>query len=632
MLTRMDMRGRFLLVGWAMLWLGNISPIVAQPSEISFQRHVLTTRWDADVQSTNAHPEYPRPIMSRPDWLCLNGNWDLAITGKSQTNRITTYTNKILVPFPVESQLSGIHRLFTEMQRLWYRRYFTIPEEWKGQRVLLHFEAADWKTTVWVNGKRLGTHKGGYDRFTFDITDALNPHGSQEIVVSVTDPSDSGFQPLGKQMLHPRPPFFSAISGIWQTVWLEPVPPTSIKSLKLVPDIDSGVLKVTVLGRGPTNNVTVEAEAWDGKKQISNTKAALAEEFQLSIPHAKLWSPSNPFLYNLKVTLKKDGKKVDEVTSYFGMRKISVAKDEDGYPKLLLNDKPLFELGVLDQGYWPDGIYTAPSDKAIQSDIETMKELGFNMCRKHVKVEPDRWYYWCDKLGILVWQDMPNGDQPATSQHKEIKRSPESAHDFEHELKRMIQGRGNHPCIVMWLPFNQGWGQYDTVRITHLIKKLDPSRLVADVTGWYDMGVGDVRSLHQYPGPASPAHDGKRAWVMGECGGLGLRISDHLWGGIVQWNTTFFQTSEQLTAAYDGLITNLKTMKDKEGLAAAVVTQWTDVERELNGFLTYDRAVIKMPVDKIRKYNALLTGASTTTFQPDDELTNFSTAKHITSR
>jgi beta-galactosidase/beta-glucuronidase len=541
--------------------------------------------------------------MLRSGWLNLNGQWDFGITPLTQTNA-DAFPGQILVPFPVESTLSGAkHPLVTERQRMWYRRQFSIPKGWQGQRVLLHFGAVDWETKVWVNGRGLGVHQGGYDSFNFDITDALKLDGEQQIVVSVFDPTDSGAQPRGKQMQHPRQPFFSACSGIWQTVWLEPVPVGYIDSLKLVPDIDAGVLKVTVQGCGQTNDVTVEAIALDGDSEAAHVSARIGEGFQIPISNAKLWSPDNPFLYNLKVTLLHDGKKLDSVTSYFGMRKISIAKDESGFPQMMLNNQRLFQLGPLDQGYWPDGIYTAPTDEALRYDIEVMKQFGFNMCRKHVKIEPERWYYWCDKLGLLVWQDMPNGDYPATVEQKEIKRQPEVARQFEQELGQMIGQRGNHPCIVMWILFNQGWGQYDTARITSLCKEQDTSRLIISASGWHDMNTGDVASFHKYPVPMGVQNDGKRACVVGECGALALVMPGNLWGGIGRWNTTYFKDPERLAGGYTNLISDLMVLKNKAGLSAAVITQLTDVEAELDGFVTYDRAIIKMPVQAIRAMN-----------------------------
>jgi beta-galactosidase/beta-glucuronidase len=583
---------------------------VAGAAPASFERQPLVTKWAKEV-STNGNAEYPRPTMVRTDWQSLNGEWDFTIQPRSQTHA-DTFTNTILVPFPVESVLSGTGvKSVTEDQRLWYRRKFKLAQEWKGQRVLLHFEAVNWETKAWLNGHELGVHQGGYDRFSFDITDALKPDGEQELMVLVVNPTDAGSQPRGKQMLHPKEPFFHASSGIWQTVWLEPVPAVSIESLKLVPDIDAGELKVTAFARGETNHLTVEAVALDGGKEIGRATGAVGESFKIAIPNAKLWSPENPFLYDLKITLSCDGKAVDEVKTYFGMRKISVAKRENDFPRLMLNNKIYFQFGPLDQGYWPDGIYTAPNDAALRSDIETMKQLGFNLCRKHVKIEPERWYYWCDKLGLLVWQDMPNGDQTASEQQKEIQRTPESARQFEAELKQMIRQHENHPSIVTWVAFNQGWGQYDTARIASLIKQWDPSRLVIGASGWNDLGIGDVRALHcySYPRTTRPVQDGKRPSVLGEFGALGLIVPGHTWGAAGQWNVTYFFNPDKLLAAYEDLVAELKSQKVKHGLSAAVITQLTDVETELDGFLTYDRAVVKMPAEKIRQANEFLINA-----------------------
>ena len=560
------------------------------------------TIWAKEVSQANAHPEYPRPGMVREDWLNLNGQWDFDITFRNQTNA-TSWTHKIIVPFPAESILNVSRRIISEQQRLWYRRKFSVPPTWDGRRILLHFEAVDWETEVSVNGQKQGNHRGSYDEFSFDITDVLKAKGEQEVVISVSDPSEAGFEPRGKQMFHPRPPFFSAASGVWQTVWLEPVASNSIDSLKIVPDIDGSAVKLEVKARGQTNGILVEAFALDGEKEVARTMAPVGQTLQLAIPNAKLWSPDTPFLYNLKVALLRDSQKVDEVGGYFGMRKISVAKDESGFPQLMLNNQRLFQLGPLDQGYWPDGIYTAPTDDALRNDIEVMKRLGFNMCRKHVKIEPERWYYWCDKLGLLVWQDMPNGDRAAGAKEKEIQRKPESSAQFELELRRMMVGRGNHPCIVMWIAFNQGWGQYDTARITSMIKELDPSRLVLGASGWNDMGGGDVRSLHQYPGPARPEHDGKRACVLGECGALGLAVPGHLWGGQGHWNTAYLQTPDELTQRYSLLISQIQRLAETNGLSGAVITELTDVETELDGFMTYDREVMKTPEAKVREIN-----------------------------
>ena len=580
------------LIGAVLLWAHVTRAWQLDPS-------AYVTRWASEVSPTNAHPEYPRPMMTRPDWLNLNGLWECGLTRGTDA---PSFTGQILVPFPIESPLAGERRTLNEFERFWYRRTFTIPPGWQGRRVLLHFDAVNWESEVWINGQEIGTHKGGYDQFSFDVTEMLRPGQEQELTVAVRNPSDAGPQPRGKQMLRPRPPFYRTSSGIWQTVWLEPVAETSIEALHLAPELDKRTLSIEVSGRGNTNMAVVEAIAYVQGKEISRAKGRVGESFQLRIRNVRPWSPEDPFLYDLKVILSEKGRKVDEVSSYFGMRKVSVAKGADGHPRLYLNDKPYFELGVLDQGYWPDGLYTAPNDEALRSDAKLIRDLGFNLCRVHVKVEPERWYYWCDKLGILVWQDMPNGDDAATPQKKEINKDPKSARQFETELSRMIAGHWNHPSILIWIPFNQGWGQYDTVRITELVKKLDPSRLVIDASGWNDFGVGDVRSLHQYPGPAPLEEDGHRACVIGECGGLGMAVSGHLWSVMTYWNTTVFDSSDALAAGYESLAARLRD-EEGPGLSGAVVTGLTDVESECDGFITYDRAILKMPEAKVKLAN-----------------------------
>jgi len=493
-----------------------------------------------------------------------------------------------------------------EENRLWYRRAFKVPTKWASQRVLLHFGAVDWDATVWVNGKQVGTHRGGYDPFTFDITEALKPTEWQEIVISVWDPTDAGTQPRGKQVKEPRGIWYTAVTGIWQTVWLEPVPQTYIESIKIVPDIDSESLSVMAACPEPAADYNVEVQVEDGWSTKAKAKGKAGERIVLNVRKPKLWSPDSPFLYDLKVTLK-DGKdkKVDAVSSYFGMRKIEVKKDEAGINRLFLNNEVWFHFGPLDQGWWPDGLYAAPSDKALRYDIEVLKKLGCNMLRKHVKVEPARLYYWCDKLGLMVWQDMPNGDRHIGRQGDDIERSVESATQFELELKRVIEAFHNHPCIVMWVPFNEGWGQYDTARIVAFIKGLDATRLVNQASGWTDRGVGDVHDIHRYPGPAAPPTEENRAAVLGEFGGLGLPVKGHTWQDEKNWGYRSYETREELTTAYVGLIDNLRLLIG-DGLCAAVYTQTTDVEIEVNGLMTYDRAMIKMDARKAGAANKRL--------------------------
>ena len=561
----------------------------------------LKTRWAKDVSPENAHPEYPRPQMVRQDWLKLNGLWDLAITGKDAKR--ATFQTQILVPFPVESALSGVMRPVSENDRIWYRRDFEVPNKWKGRRVLLHFGAVDFEATVWVNGKEIGQHRGGYDAFSFDITDALNPSGPNELTVTAWDPTDAGTQPRGKQVRKPNGIWYTSTSGIWQTVWLEPVNAAYITGLEITPDLDSSAVTVHPTTTPMLGVCMVEMTIRDGRKVVYTASITAGGRITMPVKKARLWSPEDPHLYSLVVSLKLGNRTIDKVESYFGMRKTSLGKDEKGFTRLMLNNKPYFQFGPLDQGFWPDGLYTAPTDEALRYDIEMTKKLGFNLARKHVKIEPDRWYYWCDKLGLLVWQDMPSGDKYISPKAPDITRTPESAKEYEQELTALVRGRGNHPCIVMWVPYNEGWGQWDTARIVAMIKKLDPSRLVDNTSGWSDRGVGDVNDMHKYPGPGSPEPEANRAVVLGEFGGLGLPVRGHTWQSEKNWGYRSFTDAESLTAAYVDLAAKLFPLIDEKGLSAAVYTQTTDVEVEVNGLMTYDRELVKMNLEKVAAAN-----------------------------
>jgi len=561
----------------------------------------LMTKWAKDVSPNKVHPEYPRPQMVRNRWQNLNGLWDYAITPKDAPAP-AEYEGEIMVPFPVESALSGVMKPVSENKKLWYRRRFEVPGTWKDKQILLHFGAVDWKMAVWINGQKAGEHKGGYDSFAFDITDALDDAGTQEIVVSVWDPADAGTQPRGKQVRRPRGIWYTSVTGIWQTVWLEPVPEAHIKSLKIVPDIDAHTVSVTVMCSDNAKGHSIEAKVkyrwWPWPKGKGAGEPGMPIVIPIKKP--KLWSPKSPFLYDLSVTLKSNNTKVDSIDSYFGMRKISLGKDEKGLTRIMLNNEFVFQIGLLDQGWWPDGLYTAPTDEALKYDIEVTKKLGFNLARKHVKIEPDRWYYWCDKLGLLVWQDMPSGDKYIDPGEPDFERGAASAEQFESELKGLIDNFYNHPSIVVWVPFNEGWGQYDTERIAKLIKELDPTRLVDSASGWADRRVGDMHDIHSYPGPASPEPEAGRAIVLGEFGGLGLPVSGHTWQDEENWGYRSYKNPDELTAAYEELIKKLFPMIAK-GLSAAVYTQTTDVEVEVNGLMTYDRALIKMtPAEVVR--------------------------------
>ncbi len=562
----------------------------------------IMTEWAKNVRPDSVLPEYPRPQMVRENWQNLNGLWDYAITAK-EANPPASFDGKILVPFPVESALSGVAKTVGGKNKLWYGRTFKVPSAWQGKRVILRFGAVDWETIVWVNGKQVGSHKGGYDAFSFDITGALEGAGPQKLTVSVWDPTDQGTQARGKQVANPGGIMYTAVTGIWQTVWLEPVPDAYIDSFKIVPDIDAGQAAIDISLVGDARDYTVEVMAKDGAMTKSRTKAGAHQQIILPVKDPKLWSPDSPFLYDLVLTLKdRNGKKMDEVKGYFGMRKISVGKDKAGITRIMLNNEFVFQFGPLDQGWWPDGLYTAPTDDALRYDIELTKKLGFNMARKHVKTEPDRWYYWCDKLGLLVWQDMPSGDKFIGPNEPDIQRTKESSAQYKLELQRLITGYWNHPSIIIWVPFNEGWGQFDTAGIAAFVKKLDPSRLVNSVSGWADRSAGDMHDIHIYPGPAMPEPEANRAAVLGEFGGLGLPVPGHTWQEKKNWGYQNFKDVPALTAAYSELIGKLYPMIDK-GLSAAVYTQTTDVEIEVNGLATYDRSVIKIDAGQVNRIN-----------------------------
>lgn len=567
----------------------------------------LMTRWAKDVDPKNPLPEYPRPQLVREKWTNLNGLWDYAITAKDAA-KPDKWDGQILVPYPIESALSGVMKPLDKDQRLWYRRSFDKPAA--PGRTLLHFGAVDWQCSVHVNGTKVGEHTGGFDPFHFDITDALKD-GPNELVVSVFDPSNSGYQPRGKQhfpaIAKPGGIMYTPCSGIWQTVWMETVPNSYIRALKITPNVDKSQVEIAV-------ELVGESQRPDGNHfefRISQAGAAvnakgLGQPYsgfeRLTIDQPKLWSPDSPVLYEL--TVKANG---DQVRSYFGMRKIEVKKDDKGLNRIFLNNQPIFMAGPLDQGFWPDGIYTAPTDAALKYDIEITRKLGFNATRKHVKVEPARWYYWCDKLGLLVWQDMPSGDNGVTRAKRGEKATdasdkPEAVKNYETEFKAMIDTHYNHPSIIMWVVFNEGWGQFDTVKNTNWVKQYDPTRLANPASGWNDYPAGDVIDMHNYPGPGAPKPQETRAGVLGEFGGLGLPTEKHMWTD-KNWGYRGVADNAALTRQYCKLLSRAYGLKDSAGLCAAIYTQLTDVETEANGLLTYDREIIKVDLDQVAKAN-----------------------------
>ena len=567
------------------------------------------TDW-AQLVDTNAPlPEYPRPQMVRPDWLNLNGLWQFQAGATNDPTPVNQkLAGEILVPFPMESALSGVAEYHPHS---WYRRTFTVPPAWNGNKIWLHLDAVDWESEVFINGQSVGVHRGGYDPVSYDITPQLSGSGPQELIVRVYDPTDAAGFPRGKQTLYPGGIMYTSCSGIWQPVWLEPAPPTSIAGLKLAPNIDTQKLLVTATVLGPTNGITVRAVARIGTNIVGSVSGAPGATLQLPVPNPHLWSPTNPFLYDLDVTLSNAVTKVDAVTSYFGMRKISLGTT-NGFVKMLLNNQFVFQFGPLDQGFWPDGIYTAATDDALKSDIEQEKILGYNMVRKHIKVERPRWYYWADKLGILVWQDMPSANSYTGNPQ------PLDAPQFETELTRVVQNRWNHPSIIMWVVFNESQGQHDTAALVQSVKALDPSRLVNEASGGSYFGSGDVLDWHSYPDPSCPA-SASQAVVCGEFGGVGLGITNHTWAP--GWGYIAATNGDDLAAKFEGFAFQLSDFVQNHGLSAAVYTEITDVEIELNGFLTYDRKVRKPDADRIRTAVASASAPATlTTVVPTSQI------------
>src|SRR5690554_233180 len=566
----------------------------------------IKTKWATQIDPSNPLPEYPRPQLVRDQWQNLNGLWDYAII-ENNSSIPTSFDGKILVPFPVESSLSGVQKRVGEKYDLWYHRTFSIPSAWKNKNVLLNFGAVDWQADIWVNDIKVGTHRGGYAPYSFDITPFLTK-GEQKLVVKVWDPSDKGYQPRGKQVEEPRGIWYTPVTGIWQTVWIEPVEKTYISHLKTIPNIDGGNLSVLASAEGTAMSDIVEVKVFDNGNLIGAGKAAAGQEVLVAVPDAKLWSPENPFLYDLEVSISRGGKVIDKVDSYVGMRKISTARDENGIVRLQLNNENYFHFGTLDQGWWPDGLYTAPSDEALLYDIRKTKDFGFNMIRKHVKVEPARWYYHCDREGVLVWQDMPNGDRSPQWQMRnyfngqEFQRSAESEQNFRQEWKEIMDLTISNPSVVVWVPFNEAWGQFKTEEIVEWTKNYDPSRLVNPASGGNHYDVGDMIDMHNYPGPVMGIYDSKRANVLGEYGGIGLALEDHLWEKDRNWGYVQYKTSKEATDTYIELAERLKELIPN-GYSAAVYTQTSDVEIEVNGLMTYDRKVIKLDEERIRKVN-----------------------------
>lgn len=575
----------------------------------------IMTEWGENIDPNNVLPEYPRPQLVRGEWINLNGLWDYAIKPANE-EMPEIFDGKILVPFAVESALSGVGKSVGEDDALWYSREFKLPKEWKNSRIRLNFGAVDWKAEVYVDDKFVGEHKGGYAPFAFDITDSLSKKKTHKLVVKVTDGTDSAFQPRGKQVANPNGIWYTAVTGIWQTVWMEPVNEVVVESYSAKADIEKSILNVRAIARGAKVGDDCLIELIENGEVISSANGA---DVILNVENPKLWSPDSPYLYDLRITISRNGEILDQVMGYAAMREISVVVDKKGYKRMALNGEPLFQYGTLDQGWWPDGLYTAPTDEALKFDIEKTKEFGFNMIRKHVKVEPARWYWHCDRIGMLVWQDMPNIhdnslgkwgrrhydegiDTPVPNEWKD---------NYCREWKEIIQTNEVFPSIVMWVPFNEAWGQFNTEEIVQYTKFLDDSRLVNYASGGnFVRCSGDVLDLHNYPNPAMYLFDKDYVNVMGEYGGIGFPVEGHLWQTDKNWGYIQYKSADEVADTYEEYANELIGFV-KKGFSGAIYTQTTDVEGEVNGLMTYDRKVIKLNVDRIKAINSKVIASMT---------------------
>jgi len=610
----------------------------------------LTTPWTADATAGQGWTEYPRPALVRSEWMNLNGPWDYAITAAASAAP-ANYAAKILVPYAPESALSGVKKSVLPENRLWYHRSFTLPTGWAGKRILLHFGAVNWDTAVFLNGALVGSHRGAFDPFSFDLTEFLTNGAAQDLVISVRSPSSEGEQPRGKQQLDQSGIWYTPTTGIWQTVWLEPVPlENAIAELRITPDVDRSLVKIAALGTLPMRPqvYAVRVKILDDGSVVAEGSDRIDREFDLSLPLPKLWSPSHPHLYQVSAELVRitpskglappvarkdpffgpgerarfaklpdDAIVVDQVASYFGMRKIALAPGPHG-PVIALNGEALFELGPLDQGYWPDGLLTPPTEAAMRFDLDFLKRAGFNLLRKHIKVEPALYYAYCDRIGLMIWQDMPSGmiaareGSPVSDKQSvrppddgELTRSSATQEQFELELRRMIDGLHPYPSIVTWVVFNEGWGQYDAVRLAETVKRLDPTRLVNSASGWWEVGAGDLLDQHTYKEQLDlPSASASRAVVIGEFGGLGYPVPGHLWWTNKRnWGYQVYTSAAELAAQYRKRTDQIAAAISALGLSAGVYTQTTDVEGEVNGLLTYDRRVEKIPAEALAVIN-----------------------------
>lgn len=565
----------------------------------------IKTRWADEVTPQNVWQAYPRPQLQRGDWKNLNGLWDYEVTDMNAKKNSVKYGNQILVPFAIESSLSGVAQVFNPTDKLWYRREFTIDSSWKGKQIILHFGAVDYECQVWVNNKLVGSHTGGNNPFSFDITKHLKGSGTQLLELSVTDPTDTESVTRGKQQLNQRGIWYTPVSGIWQTVWLEPVNKTNIKRVLPQANIRQNSILLNFDINSTAGNETLNIKVTDNGKKIASVSQKAAKSIEIKLPETQLWTPETPKLYGLEISLNRNNRELDKVNTYFAIREVSKQKDAQGYNRIFLNNEPVFQYGTLDQGWWPDGLLTPPSPEAMIWDMIQLKEMGFNTIRKHIKVEPALYYYYADSLGIMLWQDMPSGFATARKEQEHVNSKAEfdweapaaTAKQWFSELTEMIEQLRFFPSITTWVVFNEGWGQHNTRENVKKVREMDKTRIINGVSGWTDRNVGDMYDVHNYPstGMMLPAYTNDRITVLGEFGGLGLPIQGSLWNpNMRNWGYKNIEGGIDLANDYSRLIFDLETLI-AQGLSAAIYTQTTDVEGEVNGLITYDRKINKLP-------------------------------------
>ena len=565
----------------------------------------IKTRWANEVTPENVWQTYPRPQLQRTEWQNLNGLWEYQVTNIAAKKNQVKYEGEILVPFAIEASLSGVAQTFTPEDKLWYRKEFTISPSWKGKQIILHFGAVDYKCQVWVNNKLVGNHIGGNNPFSFDITQQIKGSGTQVVELSVTDPTDTKSVTRGKQQLNQQGIWYTPVSGIWQTVWLEPVSKTNIRSVFPQADIRKKTITLGLDIAGQRNNETVKVNVLDDGKVIASVNQKATSDLEIQLSDVVLWSLETPKLYDLEIVLQCNGEELDRVKSYFAMREVSKQRDEQGYLRTYINDIPVFQYGTLDQGWWPDGLLTPPSPEGMLWDMVQLKEMGFNTIRKHIKVEPALYYYYADSLGLMIWQDMPSGFATARKEVEHVKPLAESDWDAPEatakqwwtELTEMIDNLRFFPCITTWVVFNEGWGQHNTREIVNKVMALDKTRIINGVSGWTDRDAGDMYDVHNYPATAMklPENVNNRISVLGEFGGLGLPVKESLWNpNMRNWGYKNIEGGVDLANDYTRLMFDLETLI-AQGLSGAIYTQTTDVEGEVNGLITYDRKSIKLP-------------------------------------